>query len=293
MKVVAAILAISISSCQSPPSAALLEPELTMSVSGGMDVLTVEEYTAGVVAAEVPYTFHPHALMAQAVAARTYVTYCLAHPIRAHDDGADVCADPAHCAGFVTEAMLAERYGAEYAEAAMEASRGAAEATAGEILTCGGAPIQAVWHASSDGATASSGEIWSDVAYLQSVKSPEKAEISAAEFTMAEVKAILGGDFDGKKNLRRTLTPSGRCESLTIGNLTLTGSEVRRKFGLRSTDFTVRWRAGKLCFAVHGYGHGVGMSQRGAEAMTQAGADYREILTHYYTSAVIEKPGRG
>ncbi len=258
-----------------PVSAPIAEPELILRTEWGDSVLNIEEYVAGVCAAEVPYTFHPEALKAQAVAARTYARYCLENGARSHA-GADLCADPSHCCGFTTEIP--------------SEIKAAVQATAGETLSIDGEAILAMWHASSAGATETCGEILAPVPYLQSVKTPEKPEISRASFSMQEVTSLLsksGFNYNRKETLHFEPTESGRCAYLTIGNVRLTGREVRAIFGLKSTDLIARWECGKLSFVTFGYGHGIGMSQRGADALASAGVDYRAILMHYFRSGEL------
>ncbi len=254
-------------------------------------VITVEEYVARVTAHEMPYTFHKEALKAQAVAARTYLYYCLENGSHPHD-GADVCDDITHCCGYITEDELAERYGTKYAEAAMEAVRDAANATKGEVLMYDGEPILSVWHSSSEGTTEDSGAVWMhSLPYLRSVSTPEKMEATFKSFTLTELAKLLRGagcKYNGGTNIRVHSTLSGRCKGLTIGNAYLSGSAARSLFGLRSTDFTVNYHGGRLYFTVYGYGHGVGMSQYGANKLAEDGSDYREILSHYYVGSDLK-----
>lgn len=259
---------------------------LTMACGGGTLELTLEEYVTGVVLGEVPYTFGEEAIKAQAVAARTYYLYCKQTGARQHE-GADVCDSPAHCCGFTTEADLAARFGEDYARRSVEIVRAAVEATAGEVLTYEGEPICAVWHASSPGATEASENVWQGaLPYLVSVTSEEAVDLTEVTLTSAEVASLLP-DWDGGRSLEWASNSSGRCGTLGIGNLTLTGTEARALFGLRSTALTARWDGDMLRLTAAGYGHGVGMSQRGADAMASRGCGYREILAHYYPGCEV------
>ncbi len=252
--------------------------------------ITVEEYVAGVVAYEVPYTFGTETLKAQAVAARTYLYYCLEHGSHPHA-GADVCTDAKHCVGYITESELSERYGADAAARSMEAARAAAYATEGEVITHNGEPILSVWHSTSRGRTEDSSAVWVQaLPYLVSVYTPDSAKPHTTSFAADEISRLLlaaGYKYNGSLVVTQTATNTGRCASLTIGNVTLDGGDVRKLLGLRSTDFRAFAFGGRLYFLVSGYGHGVGMSQYGAEAMAKAGATYREILAHYFTGAVV------
>ncbi len=288
-------LSISLMSPQLQPISPI-EPTLIIENNDTLDQVTVEEYVARVVAHEVPYTYDEEALKAQAVAARTYLYYCLETGSHPHESRADVCTDITHCCGYITESELAERYGESYAKAAFEASRAAALATEGEVVTYNGKSILAVWHASSGGYTENSGEVWlSQLPYLCAVPSFENAPDYTVSFTLDEVTKTLranGYAYNKSTALRITRTKSGRCRELTIGNVTLSSAAARSIFSLRSTDFTAWISNGRLYFRTHGYGHGVGMSQNGAEAMAKTGKSYREILTHYYTGSKISPIGK-
>lgn len=267
-----------------------VEPTLVLADGDTSSLITVEEYVARVVAHEVPYTFCDEALKAQAVAARTYLYYCLEHGSHPHDH-ADVCTDITHCCGYITEQELDERYGDGYGEAAFERIRSAVRATEGEVLTYNDKAILSVWHASSDGSTEDCAEVWSGaLPYLVSVPTPEREVPYTVSFTLTETVRRLrdaGYPYNAAMSAKMTLTDSGRCSTLTLGSMTLSGSDVRSIFGLKSTDFLAWWRGGRLYFRVRGYGHGVGMSQVGANVMAESGATYREILAHYYVGSEI------
>ena len=266
-----------------------IEPTVKVAIGESVEIMSVEDYVAGVVAGEVPYTFEGEAMKAQAVAARTYLYYRLENG-SPHKD-ADICTDASHCCAFMSEDELVRRYGEEYAHRTMEKARGAAESTYGEILTYKGSPIQAVWHSSSDGYTEDSGNIWlASLPYLSSVSTPERAETYAVSFTLAEVKSRLRGAgyrYDGKTNLTQYNNETGRCDALCFGNAEVSGNTARKLFGLKSTDFTAGYHGGRLYFLVRGYGHGVGMSQHGANVMAKGGSSYDEILSHYYKGSEL------
>ena len=165
-----------------------------------------------------------------------------------------------------------------------------------------GVPILAVFHSCSAGQTRSSGQVWvSDLPYLQAVSSPEPADsipnyYSRVEFTAEEFRekvlasypeADLSGDISGW--LQNAVTDTaGSVESVDVGGVSMKGSTLRSVLGLRSACFEWEAADGKLVFFVTGYGHGVGMSQYGANQMAKEGADYRTILTHYYTGVTVE-----
>ena len=249
----------------------------------GCVATTIAEYLPHAVAAEMPASFHPAALMAQAVACRTYVLASDRH------DNGDVCTDSGCCMAYLDEQALQRAWGDNYAKN-WRAVTQAVTATDGEYLTYNGAAIQAVFHASSRGATEYSGAIWSPLPYLVSVSSPERAEdvpglMTTVEVSAPEFAAALGvapTDDPAVWIEDVALESSGRVRTLTVAGQAFSGVYIRDLFGLRSTDFTVSWDGSVFCFTVAGSGHGVGMSQYGANAYAAQGWDYRQILAHYY-----------
>ena len=242
-------------------------------------IMELDEYVFGVLLGEQPYTFDADTFAAQAVAARSYCLYC-------SDRGMTI-----QCAYDTPEALAAD-YGDEYARASIEAARRAVGSTADIIAVYDGEPISALWHSSSYGWTESSVNVWGgEFDYLVQVPTYENGDFlwSSAEFDLYEVYNRLyeaGYYYNMEENLILTRV-SGRCDSLTIGSVTLTGVEARTIFGLKSTDFSARFESGRLIFEVAGYGHGVGMSQYGAEWLARAGWDWQSILLHYYPGCEI------
>ena len=257
-------------------------------------------YLVGVVRAEMPASFEPEALKAQAVAARTYTLY----KIRTggnHGADADICTDSTCCQAYIAEDRARENWGedADINEAKIEQ---AVHDTDGEAILYGGAPILAVFHSSSAGQTRAAGEVWvSNLPYLQAVSSPEQGDAipnyySRAEFTAASFRekvlaalpeADLSGDMDSW--LQNAVTDAaGSVETVEVGGVTVKGSTLRSILGLRSACFEWEAEEDVLVFYVTGFGHGVGMSQYGANQMAADGADYKEILTHYYTGVTVE-----
>ena len=265
-----------------------------------IETVTLRDYLPGVLAGEMPASFEPEALKAQAVAARTYILYCRQRTNTAHPE-ADVCNDAACCKAYVSEEQLRSQWGDAYA-ANMEKIQSAVQETDGVYLTYDGEPIQAVFHSSSAGRTEDSGNLWSEVPYLVSVESPESEQmvpnyVSTVEMSPEEFKSSLleqAPDADLSGDPAGWITDvqynaTGRVASMDIGGQTLTGGQARTAFGLRAAAFQVQYTGAAFRFTVTGYGHGVGMSQYGANAMAQNGADYREILLHYYTGVQLSE----
>lgn len=262
-------------------------------------VLTdMSEFLPHVLAAEMPVTFEQDALRAQAVAARTYIAYCIEHENPKHPE-ANVCTDAGCCMAYKDESALRGSWGHDY-EANMELIKSAVEYTDGRILTYDGQPILASFHSSSAGMTEDGEELWGDVPYLTGVVSPETendvpdfvttVEVSAENFResllLLRPEAVFGDDPSAWVESIEN-DSSGRVRSAVIGGASFTGQEMRKLFSLRSTAFTLRYEGGIFIFTVTGYGHGLGMSQYGANVMARKGFTWEEILHHYYTDTVI------
>ena len=260
--------------------------------------MTLEDYLFGVVAAEMPASFELEALKAQACAARTYTVRKQNNPTQAHPD-ADVCTDTGCCQAYVTRESAETRWGLSAGEYSQKIAQAIAE-TDGMGILYQGQPIQAVFFSSAPGYTVDAVEVWGNsVDYLKSVESPEGEEVpnyhsqvvkSGEEVKNAVLAAYPGADLSGDPSGwfgTPAVNEGGTVSSILVGGVTLTGGQVRTLFDLRSACFTVAWDGTNFTFAVTGYGHGVGMSQYGANAMAKAGSTYDEILTWYYTGAQV------
>lgn len=268
--------------------------------SGEVSVMSMQEYLVCVLRGEMPGYFQLEALKAQAVAARTYTRYML-HSGSKHGDKADICTSPACCQAYLSAAAAKKKWG-YLPEDEEQKLRSAVEDTNGETMLYDGEPILAVFHASSAGLTRTSSDVWSgdDKPYLQPVTSPENADntpnyYSRVTFTINEYrdklqsafpKANISGDpydwLSGEEH-----DSAGNIITAYVGGIKTQGSRIRSALGLRSACFTWEMADGKVSFYVTGYGHGVGLSQYGANQMARDGANYREILTHYYTGVSI------
>jgi stage II sporulation protein D len=275
-------------------------PSLTISILDGDQTLTMdlETYLVGVVAGEMPASFEEEALKAQVVAARSFILYRIAPPGAAHP-GAAVCDDAACCLAYRDEQSLRELWGGAYSTY-VERMRTAVRETDGQYLAYEDAVVQAVFHSSSAGFTESSAALWSPVPYLLSVSSPETkedvpnyittVEVSAEDFRKSVLEVSPASNLSGPPDTwlgETRLDVSGRVESVAVGGAKVTGSTLRGLFSLRSTCFTLEYTGGSFLFTVTGYGHGVGMSQYGANVMAIEGSDYREILAHYYPGTAL------
>ncbi len=254
--------------------------------------MSLEDYIVCVVAAEMPYTFHTEALKAQAVAARSYCLNKLGNG--SHKDGADVCTDYSHCQSYVSYDELVSRYGKTTAESIMTKIKNAVKETEGQIITWEGKPALAVFHSSSYKMTESSKNIWGgNVPYLVSVSTPESDRVSTVTLTDSDIATLFASESavkvnsSGKNGIYVIKTDSGRAEYICLSGLAVNAKLLRQEFGFRSLNFDFEEIEGGWQFTVHGYGHGVGMSQYGANEMAKNGKSYEEILLHYYTGVDI------
>ena len=265
---------------------------------GTVEELTMADYLWGVVAAEMPASFEEEALKAQACAARTYTVVCQNSGSQKHP-GADICADSTCCQAYIEKSAAEARWGLNAGEYSDKIQR-AVEGTDGLGILYDGAPIQALFFSSAAGRTVDAVEVWGNsVDYLKSVDSPEGEEVpnyrtqvtlSADQVKELTLAAYPGADLSGDPSGwfgQASRNQGGGVISIPLGGVTLTGSQVRSLFSLRSATFTVSWDGSAFTFDVTGYGHGVGMSQYGANAMAREGSGFEDILTWYYTGAQV------
>ena len=272
------------------------DAELTLRVRicGETRELTLEEYLPGVLAGEMPAAFPEEALRAQAVAARTFALYRLAHPSAAHPDCA-LCDSAQCCQVWRSEAELKKLWGQSFDTYAEKLRKCVAD-TDGLYLSYRDEPIFACFHASSDGATENGGDVWgTDLPYLVSVSTPESADavpnfVTTVELAPEELRDTIRerypkADFSGlPETWIGELLPdgAGRVSTVRIGGVAVPGTELRSLFSLRSTDLTLVWTGHSFLFTVTGNGHGAGMSQYGAAALAAQGESFLSILAHYY-----------
>ena len=283
-----------------PPAVHDSARTLTVLIQGEVEEMTMEEYLRGVVRAEMPASFEEEALKAQAVAARTYTLYKIRRGGSPNHPEADACDDINCCKAYRSEEEAAQSWGMATAVYEEKICLAVAE-TDGEVVLYDNAPVLAVFHSSSAGATRPAGEVWTgDLPYLQSVPSPEGEDTvpnyhSREIFTLTEFKELFisnyptanlsGAPSNWFTNIQQT--ENGAVTSLQVGGVSLTGAQLRGLLGLRSAAFTISFTDSEVVFSVTGYGHGVGMSQYGANVLAQEGKNYREILTHYYVGTTV------
>ena len=250
--------------------------------SGEIFSMDFENYVLGALLSEMPTSFSPEALKAQAVACRSYALYRSQSP---HSNGAQLCTSPAHCQAFCPpDSVSPERY---------EKAYNAVFETKGEIMLFDGKPVLAVFHASSEGKTRSSVEVWGgSLAYLSSVETAEAynptMDISKSYTFSKEVFAEkLGVSVPCLSEIYLEKNSSGRVSVVHLSEKDVSGKDFVGIFSLRSQAFDIKIGENDVLITCKGYGHGVGMSQYGAQDMAQKGYGYKEILSHYYTGVTL------
>lgn len=260
--------------------------------SDQIEDIPLEKYVAGVVASEMPAEFELEALKAQALAARTYV---VTHILHQGDEDKFAVADTIKYQVYKDEEQLRKVFGADFEKKMNKINKAVAE-TQGEILTYNDAPIDAQFFSTSNGYTENSEDYWGNkIAYLRSVPSPWDKNspkfLDQKIIPIKEVEEKLAIDIPNKEtlNLKVSRTEGNRVDQIKIAGKMFSGREVRKQLGLRSSDFTIEEKNGHLIFTTKGFGHGVGMSQYGANFMAKDGKSYKDIVTYYYTGVEISK----
>lgn len=265
-----------------------------------IEELPIDTYLYNVVASEMPADFEIEALKAQAVVARTYTIYQIEHSNGKHA-GADICDDSNCCQAWISKEERMERWEENVRESNWDKIVSAVNATQGKIITYNGEPIDAFFHSNSGGKTEMPVNVWggSDFPYLQSVETAGEDEYTQYSSSITLTKDELVGklrenhpelkiDFSlPEQIIILEYTDGGRVKTIKFGNIQISGVEVRTTFGLKSANFTVHIDGDNVVFEVVGYGHGVGLSQTGSDSLARNGANYEEIIKHFYTGIEI------
>lgn len=268
-----------------------MDEALTLQVlmaDGTVEAMSLSQYLPGVLLAEMPASFEREARMAQAVVSRTYALH---RRSTGKHEGADVCASASCCQAWTDPSG--------YPQESVQGAREAVLETDGLVLVYEGRLIDATFFSSSGGRTEAAVAVWgSDVPYLQAVDSPGE-EVPDHEdtvtFSVEEFAALIQGaapaaDLTGLPAEwfgDVTYTDGGGVDRMEIGGTAFSGKTLRGLLGLRSTSFTVKVDGDLIQIQTQGYGHRVGMSQYGAQAMAQEGKTFSEILIHYYTGVSL------
>lgn len=261
--------------------------------SGKVEKISASDYLCGVLAAEMPATYETEALKAQAVAAYTFALYKKERSKENYDISDDYKTDQS----YTPLSKAQEKWGEKSAEYTAKI-KSAVAAVNGMYLSYGGETALSVYHAISSGRTESCKEVWgSELPYLVSVDSTfdktSPSYISTLTLTTAELKEKLKSlnNLDGNaenyfKDIKKT--DSGRVKTVNLCGKEVTGSDIQKALSMRSANFDITYQNDTLTFTVYGYGHGVGMSQYGANAMAKQGSSFKEILYHYYKGCKIK-----
>ena len=273
-----------------PPAQSEETIAVLRAATGRTETLGMREYLIGCVAAEMPAGSHLEALKAQAVASYTYARY------RLEAGGKQALSDSgASDQGYLSAQERKQRWG-ENAQRNEDKLAQAVDAVLGQTVAYEGRPILAAYCAVSAGRTESAENYWGDaLPYLQSVDSPgDKVSPDYSKTVTLQPEEVKKALKDGKlgKDPSKWFGKAKRSEAGTVleieaGGETLTGRELRGLLGLRSANFTIAYKDGRFEVKCLGYGHGVGMSQYGADFMARQGSDYKEILAHYYTGCSL------
>ena len=269
--------------------------------SGEIEELDMNEYLYGVVSAEMPASYGKEALKAQAIVARTYTIYKINNNDKKHGE-ADICDNSACCQAWISKEDRLQKWNEQSRNEYWAKIVEAVDSTKGKIITYNEKPINAFFHANSGGATEAPVNVWggSNYPYLQTVATSgedaytqysSEVTVTKEEFKnkIIEKHADLDIDFSKADSIKITeYTEGNRVKNLKVGNLNLSGVEIRNIFGLRSANFKIDIQENNVKFAVIGYGHGVGMSQTGADSLAKQGKKYDEIIKHYYTGVEIK-----
>lgn len=259
--------------------------------------LDIEDYLPGVLAAEMPASYEPEALKAQAVAARSFIISRCQNISDDHPD-ADICTDFSHCKAWLSKADALKKWKKEDRDLYWEKLCNAVRSTKGEYMVYENEVVEAFFFANSGGKTEASEDVWGGKRpYLKSVSSDW-------DTTSPDVSSSVSIPVGSFMNVLKTETPGisspsvpqigditfsegGSVSKIIINGQTFTGNEIRRLFGLKSAKFKVSVDDDIIVFSVMGNGHGVGMSQYGANYMAKSGKKYTDILSHYYSNIQI------
>lgn len=247
----------------------------------------------------MPANFEIEALKAQAIVARTYTAYKMYKGSK--HEKADICDDSKCCQAWISKENRLARWNEAEKENNWNKIETAVKETSGKIITYNGEPINAFFHSNSGGTTEKVSNVWggTDYPYLQSVATSgedvytqysSNITLTKQEFQeklqAAHPEIII--DWNEENPIQITeYTESGRVKTLKVGNINISGVEARTIFGLKSAKFSIEVGE-NISFNVVGYGHGVGLSQTGADAMAKTGATAEQIINHYYTDVKIE-----
>ncbi len=277
----------------SPSADAAVEVAVFRSSKKTIENVPLDDYLVGVVAAEMPAEFKEEALKAQALTARTYIVNRLLNKdTMGTPKGSQVTDTQLHQV-YMSDAEQRKDWGPDYdwkKKKIVEAVR----TTSGQILTFDGKPIDALFFSTSNGYTENSEDYWEgNIPYLRSVSSPwdkKSPKYSSQKvMTVKEFESRLGVKIGSSGTVGKIVekTAGKRVAKVNFSGKVLTGRDIREKLDLRSSDFSWERKGNNIVITTKGFGHGVGMSQYGANGMASDGADCEAIVKHYYKGVEI------
>ena len=267
--------------------------------TGEIEEVALDSYLCNVVSAEMPADFDEEALKAQAVVARTYTIYKIEN--KKHEN-ADICDDSTCCQAWVSKEIRFSRWEEAKRESNWAKIEKCVNETKGKIITYQNKPINAFFHSNSGGTTELPVNVWGggeNLPYLKVVETAGEEGYTqySSEVVLSKEELInklkakyedINVNFENEDDIKiLEHTDSGRVRTIKFGNHELSGVETRTLLGLKSTNFEIQKQDGNIKFTVKGYGHGVGMSQTGADTMAKQGKNYEEIIKHFYSGVEI------
>ena len=268
--------------------------KLLLTESNTVVDIDFEDYIKGVLIGEMPVTYELEALKAQAVVARTYTLYKINNAKEKHEYGADMCDNINCCQAYKTKEYALESWDDAEENDKWAKLEGAVNSTSGEVILYNGQLINAFFHANSGGKTENVKYLWSkeEIPYLVSVEGNESNLFQDSKtISKEEFKTIISSKVPNYNNESRIIiedyTGSGRVNNVNINGTIIDAPTLRSLTGIRSTNFRVEDSGDTVTFYTIGYGHGIGLSQDGANQMAANGNNYIEIIKHYYTGVEV------
>lgn len=267
--------------------------------TGEVEQIPIDDYLCNVVSAEMPADYEIEALKAQAIVARTYTVYKI---LNKKHENADICDDSTCCQAWISKEDRLARWEESRKESNWQKICECVNSTKGKIITYNNEPINAFFHSNSGGMTEIPVNVWGGTGYpyLQSVETSGEDLYTqyASEVILTQEELLnkirtkysdISIDFSNVEDIKIIERTEGtRVKSIKFGNHEISGVETRSLLGLRSTNFEVIREGDNIKFSVKGYGHGVGMSQTGADAMAKQGSNCEDIVRHFYTGIEIK-----
>lgn len=267
--------------------------------TGNTEQVNIDDYLCNVVSAEMPVDFEIEALKAQAIVARTYTIYKI---LNKKHENADICDDSTCCQAWISKEDRLARWEESKRENNWQKINDCVNSTKGKIITYNNHPINAFFHSNSGGVTEIPVNVWGGTGYpyLQSVETSGEDAYNqyASEVVFTQEELInklkqkysdISIDFSNENEIKiLEYTESTRVKTVKFGNHEISGVEARILLGLKSTNFEITKDGDNIKFSVKGYGHGVGMSQTGADSMAKQGSTAEDIIKHFYAEVEIK-----